>query len=69
MASALSDGAARGHPRTSRSRHLVVDNARAQALTRAWDRYDDPSIAAVDVYRWSPPPTSMLVAVHLHSGR
>lgn len=48
--------------------YLVVDNARAQALTRAWDRYDDPSIAAVDVY-FRPTTDVALVAVHLHSGR
>jgi hypothetical protein len=28
--------------------YLVVDNARSQALTRAWDRFDDASVASVD---------------------
>ncbi|MBZ0232512.1 MAG: hypothetical protein K8M05_09310, partial [Deltaproteobacteria bacterium] len=48
--------------------YLVVDNARSQALTRAWDRFDDPSVAAVDLY-FRPATDVALVAVHLRSGR
>lgn len=48
--------------------YLVVDNARSQALTRAWDRFDDPSVAAVDLYFRASTDVA-LVAVHLQHGR
>ncbi len=48
--------------------YLVVDNARAQALTRAWDRFDGPSVATVDLY-FRPTTDVALVAVHLRTGR
>jgi hypothetical protein len=48
--------------------YLVVDNARSQALTRAWDRFDDPQVAAVDLYFRATTDVA-LVAVHLRSGR
>lgn len=48
--------------------YLVVDHARSQALTRNWERFDDASIASVDVYFRSSTGVA-LVAVHLHGGR
>src|SRR5690242_152553 len=48
--------------------YLVVDNARSQALTRAWDRFDDPQVAAVDLYFRASTDVA-LVAVHLRSMR
>lgn len=48
--------------------YLVVDNARSQALTRAWDRFDDPAVSAVDLY-FRPTTDVALVAVHLRTGR
>jgi hypothetical protein len=48
--------------------YLVVDNARSQALTRAWDRFDDPQVAAVDLYFRASTDVA-LVAVHLRDMR
>lgn len=48
--------------------YLVVDNARSQALTRNWERFDDASIASVDVYFRATTGVA-LVAVHLRSSR
>lgn len=48
--------------------YLVVDNARSQALTRAWDRFDDAAIGSVDLYFRSSTGVA-LVAVHLRGGR
>ena len=35
---------------SARAIFLVVDGARGQALTRAWERFDDPAVAEVDLY-------------------
>lgn len=35
---------------SARAVFLVVDGARGQALTRAWERFDDPAVAEVDLY-------------------
>ncbi|HUQ01432.1 MAG TPA: PilZ domain-containing protein [Kofleriaceae bacterium] len=48
--------------------YLVVDNARSQALTRAWDRFDDAAVAAVDLYFRANTDVA-LVAVHLRNSR
>jgi len=46
---------------------LVVDGARSQALTRAWERFDDPSIAQVELY-FRPSTDVALVGVSLRPG-
>src|SRR5262245_54060403 len=46
---------------------LVVDGARSQALTRAWERFDDPSVAQVALY-FRPSTDVALVGVTLRAG-
>ena len=48
--------------------YLVVDNARSQALTRAWDQFDDPAVATVDLFYRASTDVA-LVAVRLRGGR
>lgn len=46
---------------------LVVDGARSQALTRAWERFDDPSVAVVALH-YRPSTDVALVGVTLRAG-
>lgn len=46
---------------------LVVDGARSQALTRAWERFDDASVAQVELY-FRPSTDVALVGVSLRPG-
>ncbi|MBK9035702.1 MAG: PilZ domain-containing protein [Myxococcales bacterium] len=52
---------------SARAIFLVVDSARGQALTRAWERFDDPAVAEVDLYFRAASDVA-LVGVGLRSG-